>query len=136
MREDEFGFVEDDDDFDIDEMDDDHCGPGCECEKQALLKLFEGEPLLHAMTQLLMAFGLEPMPADKGPWAEFKRLYPPICKVMLESRAEGSSEDKVRLIASALAMMLVGADEPVAPADLEKWIRRIRNTLVDYKDEG
>jgi hypothetical protein len=130
----EFGFADEDDFDDLGDLDDgDH---ECECEKAALMALMEGEPLIFAITQLMLGFGLEGIPADATPWKEFKQLYEPMCKVMMDSRSPEATEDKVRLLATFTAMMTL-AKGPVAvrPDRLEKWLRRIRNVLVSYRDE-
>jgi hypothetical protein len=129
----EFGFADEDYDNLSDLEDDDH---ECECEKAALMDLMDGEPLIFAITQIMLGFGLEGLPAEASPWKEFKQLYEPMCKVMMDSRSPEATEDKVRLLATFTALMtLTKGQAPVRPDRLEKWLRRVRNVLVNFRDE-
>lgn len=129
----EFGFADEDYDDLADLEDGDH---ECECQKAALMELMDGEPLIFAITQIMLGFGLEGLPADATPWKDFKQLYEPMCKVMMESKSAEATDDKVRLLATFTAMMtLTNGPVTVRPDRLEKWLRRIRNVLVNYRDE-
>lgn len=127
--------MREDDDLDLFDDDDESDGHDCQCERTPLLELFQDDPLLRALATALIIFGPESQPPMLGPWHEFKKAYEPICKLLLANRAETTDENAVRYASVALASATVSGGEAINASELASWLSRIRNTIVDFRDE-